>query len=134
MENTIENKNKFYGQYYGQNVLTVGNAICDNTEEYWIEKSLQHTQYLLLKSISSITADEILKISHKIGGDIEDAIVFINYIMNNDVLGNACEFNVYCNEIIAVIDYLRSKSYALSYMGVPVETQIEYGWVKLKEE
>ena len=30
-------------------------------------------------------------------------------------------------------DYLRSKGYALPYMGLSVEKQIEYGWIKLKE-
>lgn len=32
-----------------------------------------------------------------------------------------------------VADYLRSKGYALPYMGISVEDQIKYGWIKLTE-
>lgn len=32
------------------------------------------------------------------------------------------------------ITYLRSKGYALPWMGLSVEQQIEYGWIKLIEE
>ncbi|MGJ1362915.1 hypothetical protein ACR79B_20615 [Sphingobacterium spiritivorum] len=31
------------------------------------------------------------------------------------------------------IDYLRSKGYAFPWMGIPVEKQVEYGWITLKE-
>lgn len=33
---------------------------------------------------------------------------------------------------IQIVDFLRSKSYAIPYMGLSVEKLIEYGWVKLK--
>lgn len=34
---------------------------------------------------------------------------------------------------IAIVDYLRSKSYAIPYNGLSVDQLIKYGWVKLKE-
>lgn len=34
---------------------------------------------------------------------------------------------------IMIVDFLRSKGYALPYMGLSVDQQISYGWVKLKE-
>jgi len=34
----------------------------------------------------------------------------------------------------AIIDFLRSKGYALPFMGLSVEQQIEYGWSKLKQK
>jgi hypothetical protein len=34
--------------------------------------------------------------------------------------------------IYFITDYLRSKGYALPFMGLSVEQQISYGWVKLK--
>lgn len=35
--------------------------------------------------------------------------------------------------LIETIDYIRSKGYALPWMGLSVEQQIEYGWIKLKD-
>ncbi|GEM_PF-557576 len=37
------------------------------------------------------------------------------------------------DNIIHVINFLRSKGYALPWMGVSVEKQVEYGWVKIIE-
>jgi DNA polymerase III gamma/tau subunit len=34
---------------------------------------------------------------------------------------------------IQIVDYLRSKGYALPWMGLSVETLQEYGWIKLAE-
>lgn len=34
--------------------------------------------------------------------------------------------------IASVSDYLRSKGYAVPFMGLSVETLIEYGWVRLR--
>lgn len=34
---------------------------------------------------------------------------------------------------IIIVDYLRSKGYAIPYMGLTVEKQIEYGWIKLTD-
>jgi hypothetical protein len=34
----------------------------------------------------------------------------------------------------SVVDYLRSKGYALPFLGMSVEEQINLGWIKLKEE
>jgi len=34
---------------------------------------------------------------------------------------------------IRIVDHLRSKGYALPWMGLSIEDLIEYGWVKIKE-
>lgn len=34
---------------------------------------------------------------------------------------------------IAAVDFLRSKGYAVPYMGISVEEQIQYGWIKIKQ-
>ena len=36
--------------------------------------------------------------------------------------------------VIVITDYLRSKGYALPWMGLSVEEMIEYRWIKLKEK
>lgn len=35
---------------------------------------------------------------------------------------------------IAIVDYLRSKSYAIPFNSISVKKQIEYGWIKLIED
>lgn len=35
--------------------------------------------------------------------------------------------------MLAIYDYLRSKGYALPWMGLSVDELVEYGWVKLKD-
>lgn len=38
-----------------------------------------------------------------------------------------------CNRILNVMDYLRSKGYAVPWLDLSVDDLIEYGWVKLKD-
>jgi len=132
MENTLENKIKFFGQYLDQDVLIVGNALCDNKAENWIEDKLQYTQYLLLKPLSSITEDDAIKTAHIIGGDSEDGFMFISALINNVAMDGILDFKICSDEFIMTIDYIRSKGYALSYNGLSIETLISYGWIKLK--
>lgn len=39
----------------------------------------------------------------------------------------------HCPNAVSAYDYLRSKSYALPWMGLSVEKQEEYGWIKIKQ-
>jgi len=124
MKNNISNKIKFFAKYYGQDVLTVGNAICENTEEYWIEASLQHTQYLILNPISSISGKECIELGAILGYVGNDNIK-INAAMDFINGGSEdCDLDAY----IKVINFLTKNGY---YLGNGIE--IEYGWVKLKK-
>jgi len=139
MENNLENKGRFFAQYYGQDVLTVGNAICDNTEEYWIEKSLQHTQYLFLKPLSLISDEDAIECLKLFGltnfkdlnenNNKQDLFAIFSGDDMDIVTPNEYHPTIY----LQLYDYLRSKSYALPYMELSVEQQIEYGWVKLTD-
>lgn len=40
---------------------------------------------------------------------------------------------VACWDQCFIFDFLRSKGYALPWMGVSVQQQIEYGWIKLQD-
>lgn len=55
------------------------------------------------------------------GGD------FMTWINSN----GRCECNT--SNHLQVYGYLRSKGYALPWMGISIKTMVEYGWVKLKE-
>jgi len=139
MENTLENKSKFFAYYYGQEVLTVGNAICDNTEEYWIEKSLQHTQYLVLKPLSSITDEDAIDCLKLFGlTEFKDLNEDNNKKDLFDIFSGQDMSAVTPNEYhptvyLQLYDMLRLKGYSLPYIGLSVEKQMEYGWIKLVE-
>lgn len=142
MENTLENKAKFFALYYGQEVLTRD----DGFRKFWklgsevsIESSLSkygydYGYYLELTPLSQITD--------------EDAIVCakIAYVFDDTEAGKIAEKRcqtaengkdwVIENETsleLGITDFLRSKGYTLPWLDTTVEQQIEFGWIKLKE-
>lgn len=137
MENTLENKARFNALYFGQKV-------------YWQEngeggKSLppievnpitliesEHCK-MLLKSISSITDEDALEVANILTIDKEDLVLDWKQEMI-EILSS--EFATTANSLHRfshACDWLRSKGYALPYMGLSVEKLIEYGWIILIE-
>lgn len=136
MENTLENKSKFFAQYWRQNVLGKNKygyvGVCPN-----LFLDFQGDEYLELKPLSSITDDDaveviglkefVLRQNNKESGDFgcSASNIFVNTLYCKDesyLIGNR------------QLDYLRSKGYALPYNGLSVNQLLEYGWVKLKIE
>jgi hypothetical protein len=139
MENTLENKAKFFAQYWGQDVL----AYCFRDGVYEVEEV--QTEYPIMEAINQYK-DSKLELKHISSISDEDAIniakeifvdEFIEFSNKETVIESArkhiqlVEYQ-YFNKIDR-IDCFRSKGYALPYNGLSVEKQIEYGWVKLKE-
>lgn len=152
MENTLENKEKFFALYWGQEVLKANK----NHEIAWViglggNKPVMQ-EYLELKPLSSITDEDAievvkLKMFHD-NVDIND-IIDIKIAKSSDKKGYFLSlegivqhkrWNDFVERVFLgeekiysfYIDFLRSKGYALPYMGLIVEKLIEYGWVKLK--
>jgi hypothetical protein len=135
MENTIENKAKFFAQYYGQNVL-IGYAVVPfiiNThhlgEDYLIkhetDEDFNRVPYLELTPLSQITKEYAEHCSLLYGRNNPCDLMWVNIL--NGLSGREEKLTQ------PVVDYLRSKGYALPYMGISIEKQLEYGWIKLKE-
>jgi hypothetical protein len=136
MENTIENKAKFFAQYWGQKVLTrpeSANRKLILGDEVSIQSALSkfgynYKYFLELKPLSLITDEQafeiakILKVELNPKNVIEFIHISIKKYIENDYKGIDSH----------VLDFLRSKGYALPYMSLSVEKQIEYGWIKLK--
>lgn len=138
-----------------------GAMICDahklvKEEFYYLNKS-----FLILKPLSSISdedAIEVVKImtfhdgkgliiERKKHGEIEmydrynDEPHFLNTlffvpdpfeIFSRDDNRNWFQYDA--ERILEVTDFLRSRGYALPWMGLSVEEQVNRGWVKLKGE
>lgn len=143
MENTIENKAKFFAQYWGQEVFFVPNLIWTGNppepsheewgeaivNEYWMPKILNSTFPMFLKSLLDISDDEAIEVAKlEYVGDkyfkVETGKTSV-YLLHCFINGE------YSTQNWRTVDYLRSKGYALPWMGLSVEQQIEYGWVTL---
>ena len=131
MENILENKAKFFAVYYGQAILSYSNHTYHNVVDCNVLINSNHNlKHAVLNVIplSSITDEDAEIISRYAKHDIYAAREIYELIKNLDDTW-VQDFNH--EEIIFAFDYLRSKCYALPWMGLSVEKQIEYGWVKL---
>lgn len=135
-----ENKSKFFAQYWGQDVLTVGNALCENLPENWIESSLNHTQYLQLKPLSEISDGDAIACAKildpdKSHGDWEQILEvkedFVN-VFSYDLDESIDDVNPV--QFAQLADFLRSRGYLVPFLGLSCEELIEAGWAKYSEE
>ena len=120
MELNLENKAKFFNQYRGQMVFKLMGLL--HTYRYPSER-LEKYDYVELKPLSSITDEDAINVEFE-GGSSHFIKVLESY---------GHEFN----DLILKhnqIDYLRSKGYALPWMGISVEQMVSAGWIKLIEE
>ena len=131
-----ENKAKFFALYWGQNVLPVSFWGSANDISYHIFRPQNeydfNNSWLNLKPLSSISDEDAIEVS-KIRG-VRNNLSFFG----KEFIGNL--FNdLYISELVSTaerdntIDFLRSKGYALPWMGLSVEKLIEAGWIKLIE-
>ena len=137
MENTKENKARFFGQYLLQRVFTypdepnVGFTFVNLT---YLEKILftepSEEYYLTLKSLTEISDKDALKIAkifhyNKGKHRVKEGKSILESLIRDAV------FIASYHRVGASFDYLRSKGYALPFMDLSVEKMIEYGWIKL---
>lgn len=126
-ENTLENKAKFFAQYWGQKVFKetkFHNSPLCNINSTFIDGAKDW--HLELKPLSKICDEEALILS-KMRYSFEE---YIN-LENGKCMVSCHENQKYLIQI--QVDFLRSKGYALPYMDLSVEDLIEYGWIKLGE-
>lgn len=162
MENTLENKAKFFAQHLFQAIIV--SSEYDNNR-YKVEpysltiiRRGNNSTRLELKSLSSITDEDAIEVAKilvsntfsknldvrvakksEVGEKVTSKIVYIGDIIvvidSLKIIGtyngfiDIADFNIY----LSASDYLRSKSYALPWVGLSVETMVGYGWIKLTE-
>ena len=126
-ELTTENKVKFFVQYWGQEI-----------QSYKLTYSWKRNQsvsgysggFLSLKNLCQLSDDEALELS-TFNQDID--INTHKFVFNN----NESAIRYVRNNIYFLIhktqtaDYLRRKGYAIRWMNISVDDQIEAGWIKL---
>ena len=133
LENTLENKARFFAQYWGQKIICFPhnkNAIRYDNPNKLLAGTYERNAYLELKPLSHISDEEVVEVAKLTHGSkfLEQVFTTLpkdkvtKYIRHiTDGLKNYSKF-----------DYLRSKGYALPWMDLSVEDLVEYGWVKLK--
>lgn len=120
-----ENKARFFAQYYDQEVYSYKYLSSEiNHRNHFlneIRQGMYKEAYLVLKPLFSISEEDseifrsIMRWPAK-GMSVNQTIVLLNDEMFPAI----------------AIDFLRSKGYALSWMGLSIDKMIEAGWIKLK--
>lgn len=130
MENNLENKKKFFAQYWGSpSVMSVGLKL-HGVNGYTLH--IMDANYtIVLKPLSLITDEDAIECNEimrfYLKENIREKILeLIEYYMNK-------QSNVNGSDWIKLADFLRSKCYVLPYMNLSVGMLIEYGWVTLNE-
>lgn len=137
-ENTTQNKAAFMALYWGQEVYEWEYPRCA-TKPGIIEsepnlKTYSGCVFLNLKPLSQISDEDAIEY---LGLHVWDYINNPNHgSFGMSPSGYFLDCYLDSTEIFSNygLDYLRSKGYAISWMGLSVDDLIEYGWVKLKEE
>jgi len=132
-ENTIENKGKFFAQYWGQKAL-----IFPDNEPYFVQKvgvSYMNgfgvdNRCLYLKSLESVSAEDAIDIVSLHGAVRSESYGYIT------AHSKALKVIKFVSELKLVrhdaADLIRSKGYALRWMDLSVEQMVDYGWIILQ--
>ncbi len=134
-ELTPELREKFYAQYYGQKVLHMD----DESEMDYVFPVVKstffttnHDNYLVLRSILSITDDESVEVAKIWRPDRDVSYHSVKY--GRAIIDGLDHLMVGFFMFGQITDYLRSVGVALPFMGHTVEELMEAGWVKLVKE
>lgn len=143
IENTSENKAKFFALYYGQEVAKITKGTYTHTlgsvhvvdsmvmRSLGVTTVLKYRYTLELKPISMISNEDAMAV---IG---ESLYRHFQIDENDSRFGMSASQMFFEDEATFLhqpktVDYLRSKGYALPWMGISLEELVKYGWVKLK--
>ena len=149
-ENTLENKSKFFAQYFGQKVLLHESDMDDIQLFLNNEMGGDIKNWLLyLKPFSQISNEDtiqgIMFTYNKTYEDLGESVEGKHYNTFSSIKTTRVGENFKTSRSIhhwngdrkigsKEYDYFRSKGYALPWMDLSVEDLVEYGWVKLKED
>lgn len=176
MKNTLENKENFFIQYWGQEILRYEDKKMSLDRYMFPVENADYIELTPLSQISDEDAIHVANLAHQslsgdwviirrdkdtvygsihlqkhgnlknlyhVGISYKYAEIFCNHHFFKTKDDKAKSFKVNIGKInlsdsrpvpyIAIVDFLRSKGYALPWNGISVEEQIEFGWIKLKK-
>jgi hypothetical protein len=139
-EINLTNKEKFFALYWGQRIMMI-----DGDDWVYVVRGQKPilVEYIQLKSLSSITDEDAIEVAK-----LNTSVNWFNgntpSVWKNSfgvtVVSNGTGLIQKYGQIILDSEYLsnhqfdllRSKGYALSWMGLSVDELVKAGWVKLK--
>lgn len=132
LENTLENKARFFALYWGQQVLKTdySNRIYKTGTELsvsYITIYEHRSYYLELTPLSQISDEDVKGLTNSFMRTKKE---LLDYYCSESH-GQALKM-LFKDLKPEDYDYLRSKGYALPWMGLSVDDLVNYGWVKLK--
>lgn len=134
MKNIPVNKAKFFAQYYDQVVMMEGEESTPVfITGYHLKETINGAERfrLQLKPLSHITDEDAICVAKLSKEPFDDGKVWgRTFIKTSLIMGYG--FRNHTSVVIRILDYLRSKGYALPYMGTSVKQQIEFGWVEIQ--
>ena len=145
-QNTLENKAKFFAQYWGQHVLYFSSDFLRKIDNLTLD-SIENDDFLELKPLSQITNEDVIQgimiTYNKTYEDLGEILEVKHYNTFSSITTTRAGQNFKTHRSIhhwngnrkigsMECDYFRSKGYAIPYMDLSVEDLVEYGWVKLK--
>lgn len=141
LENTPLNKAKFFNLYFDQFVMKERSKRGVSTESshsigYMSDRFRK--VWLELTPLSQITDKHLEVVADIIGYKDEEYFQRnfghsrLEHVKMMLTKGNHLTMTDF-DKVQHVCDFLRSKRYAVSWMGEPVETFISWGWITLKE-
>ena len=147
-QNTLENKARFFAQYFSQHVLYFSSDFLRKIDNLTLD-SIENDDFLELKPLSQITNEDVIQgimiTYNKTYEDLGEILEVKHYNTFSSITTTRAGQNFKTHRSIhhwngnrkigsMECDYFRSKGYAIPYMDLSVEDLVEYGWVKLKEE
>lgn len=129
-------KAAFFAQYWEQKIVVMpykkGLATPFEALYYWNHKEVSNESYLELFDLSQISDEDARECGFNEKNDIDNpnygispSGLFLNWLDDWEI---EAAFSM------TIIDYLRSRGYALPYRNISVEQQIKNGWVKIAEQ
>ncbi len=143
MDNTLENKAKFFALYWGQRVEMLIESYGINATLWLVNpKDIGINSFLELKPLSSISDEDAIEVTKILKYKEDDYFVknfgfeafeYLKDEINESKHGFLGHVVNESSRVVAAADYLRSQGYAIPWNELSVEKLVEYGWVKLKE-
>lgn len=137
-------KCRFFAQYLGQDVFCGYSGVkmklqahhCDenfyNKTKDDLSEFTNPNPFLELKPLSKITDEDAIEISKIFGWNHYSDESKISQVRNFVIdCSNYHSSNISSNENFNLIDFLRSKGYALPFMEYSVDELVSFGWVRL---
>jgi len=132
MENTKFNKARLFAQYLGCANYSDGNYESEvklvgfSTLQGSVEELKKGV--LLLKPLSAISDEDAIEVAKMYWGSN-----YSEFPLKTDKVGHSKLIMGTMATRTDISDYLRSKSYALPWNNLSVETMIEFGWITLEK-